>query len=176
MKYGPGLQQGSSRATLTNRKSTVPQPAGITSGESRRRKMMSEPKIVLSWTDGHERKRQREIDPVIDIRSFRGCPGYAQLVVLVGSRTGLSVADILRWLWTEGIERSETWVRRRRWLSQQPGTVNSRGRSNVDGQDERAFKIMRANSTLSVRRLAYVLREHGIRRSSEWVRQNRTRG
>ena len=135
---------------------------------------MSE-KITLSWVDGRDRERQLAIDPVVDIRRFRGCPGYAQLVVLVGSHIDLSVADMLRWLEAEGIYRSGTWVRRRRWLSQQPGTTNSTGRSNVDGQEARAVAIMRANPTLSVRRLAYVLRERGIKRSAEWVRQNRTR-
>lgn len=132
-------------------------------------------KIVLTWTDGHGRKRQREIDPVIDIRDFRGCPGFAQLVVLVGSRSGLSVADMLRWLDAEGIERSESWVRRRRWLSQQPGTSNSLGRSNIDGHEQRAIELMSLHPALSVRRLAYVLRQHGIRRSPEWVRMNRCR-
>lgn len=131
--------------------------------------------ITLSWVDGRGRKRQVAIDPVVDIRSFRGSPGYAELVVLVGSHIGLSVADILRWLEAEGIYRSGTWVRRRRWLSQQPGTVNSTGRSNVDRQETRAIEIMRAYPTLSVRRLAYVLGERGIKRSAEWVRQNRTR-
>lgn len=132
-------------------------------------------KIVLTWVDGRNRERQREIETVIDITDFRGCPGYAQLIVLVGSRIGLSVADMLRWLEAEGIERSGQWVRRRRWLSQPPGTVNGSGRSNIDGQEQRALTIMRNNPTLSVRRLAYVLRERGIRRSAEWVRQNRTR-
>ena len=132
-------------------------------------------KIALSWVDGRGKKRQLAIDPVIDIRTFRGCPGYAQLIVLVGSYIGLSVADMLRWLESEDIYRSATWVRRRRWLSQQPDTINSTGRSNVDRQEARAIEIMRANTTLSVRRLAYVLGERGIKRSAEWVRQNRTR-
>jgi hypothetical protein len=132
-------------------------------------------KIVLTWMDGRG-KKEREIDPVFDIRDFRGTPAFALLAVAVGSHSGMSIMEIVRWLNAEGIGRSWGWVQRRRWLSRPPGTVNRSGaRANIDGLDDRAVTIMREYPTLSVRRLAWVLRENGIRRSSEWVRQNRCR-
>jgi hypothetical protein len=135
-------------------------------------------KSTMTWTDDRGREHAREVNHLIDIRNFLGTPGYALL--LVAANTNLSVGDLERWLnhiiapKFPKARRSDSWLKRRRWMFQQLGTINACSRPNRDGKDERARKIMREHPRLSVRKLAHVLRkEYGIRRSSEWVRQHR---
>lgn len=125
----------------------------------------------LFWTDGHGKEVSRPISYTLDTRNHRGEPGAALL--LIAANTHLSIADLLRLLKLEGIERSRSWVRRRRWMFQQPDVVNSPGKPNRDGKDERAREIMADNPTLSVRQLAWLLSKSGITRSREWVRMHR---
>jgi len=50
------------------------------------------------------------------------------------------------------IERTESWIKRRRWLFQKPGTNNYKApRPDRTGNHKRAVKIMRQNPTESVR-------------------------
>jgi hypothetical protein len=134
-------------------------------------------KATMTWTDGWGHTVERDVGLSIDVEKFRGTPGYALLVV--AANTNLSVGDIERYLtYIVGgpDERSTSWIQRRRWLFQQPGTDNSakNGRAaNGDGQAARAGKIMRANPNLSVRGLVRLLGECGIERGREWVRQHR---
>ena len=132
----------------------------------------------MSWTDWRGNRITREVNQVIDVRDFVGTPGYALLVV--AANTNLSKADVLRYLKAledkgmEGVRRSLGWVQRRRWLFQLPDANNWKGpRKNADGKDERAHTIMAANPTLSLRDLVLLLKDQGIARSREWVRQNR---
>jgi hypothetical protein len=118
----------------------------------------------------------REFNQTIDIREFLGTPGYPML--LIAANTRLSVGDILTFLdfqadTTKGVGRSRSWIQRRRWVFQQPGTDNT---VNRDGKDARAAEIMDANPTCSSRELVMILQRHLITRSREWVRLRRVSG
>lgn len=126
---------------------------------------------TLRWQNGSGKNEERPIDWTLDIRNHRGEPGFALL--LIAANTHLSVSDLLRFLSAESIGRSPTWVKHRRWLFQQPGTVNPTSPPNRDGKDTRAVEIMREHLQLSVRDLAKLLKENGITRSREWVRRRR---
>jgi hypothetical protein len=134
-------------------------------------------KVTMTWVDFRGHAVERDVALSIDVGKFRGTPGYALLVV--AANTNLSVADIQRYL-THIVggqdARSTSWIQRRRWLFQQPGTDNSakNGRApDGDRQAARAVKIMRGNPNLSVRGLVLLLRKHGIKREREWVRKHR---
>jgi hypothetical protein len=133
-------------------------------------------KTTMSWTNRHGKTERRTIKHVIDIRDFRGTPGYSMLVV--AANTHLSVADIERFLAAESLElprvlRSQTWIQNRRWLFQQPGTDNYKPQSDQDGKGAKAREIMAANPRLSNWSLSKLLKEHGIKRSKEWCRRHR---
>lgn len=131
----------------------------------------------FSWTNGRGNKIVREVNMVIDVREYLGTPGYSML--LTAANTNLSVGDIdsvLNIVDREcpGVERSSSWIRRRRWLFQQPGTVNVNGpKPNEDGRQARALAIMDDNRTMSVRQLVHLLKRNGITRCREWVRKHR---
>jgi len=127
----------------------------------------------LTWTDWRGRECERHVNDTLEIREFKGTPGYALLVM--AANTHLSVSDLYRLLDSDGVERGEMWIRRRRWLFQQPGTVNSNSNANRDGKDEKAYAIMREHPTDSLRFVVRVLKEHGITRSKDWVRTHRCR-
>ncbi len=127
--------------------------------------------IKLEWTDWRGKPQAREVKQTLDVRDFIGTPGYALLVV--AANTHLSVADILYFVESRGVGRSRNWIQKRRWLFQLPGTKNPIARPDGDGRHDEAIKIMAANPTLSLRNLALLLKEHGITRGREWLRQNR---
>ena len=133
-------------------------------------------KTTISWTTWRGKEITREINLTLDIRDFRGTPGYPLLVV--AANTHLSISDIERFLEAEALElprvlRSRTWIQNRRWLFQQPGTDNYKPQSDQDGKGAEARVIMAANSALSNRDLSDLLKEHGIKRSREWCRHHR---
>ena len=137
--------------------------------------------ITMTWEGLSGRTVSREVNQIIDIRDFIGTPGYSLL--LVAANTHLSIADLAWILFMQSlalkkprIERSRTWCQKRRWLFQQPGTVNRISRSDRDGKGERAVKIMGEHPRLSVRDLQALLKQSGITRSREWVRQHRGDG
>ena len=123
----------------------------------------------MKWIDGHGNEVSREIIETIDLRQFEGRPGYALLVLAANPH--LSRVNIWHWLQHKGVERSQTWIARRRWLFQEPCAPGTKPDS--DGKRNRAVEIMRANPTLSLRDLTRLLAEYGIKRSREWVRRNR---
>ena len=128
----------------------------------------------MTFTNGHGKEVSREIDMTPDIRKFRGTPGHALLIIAANRH--LSVSDLWRLLGLEGIERSWSWIQRRRWLFQDPDTVNGYGpKPNADGKDSRAIDIMRDNTTLSARQLSRLLKDNGISRNKDWVQKNRCR-
>lgn len=135
------------------------------------------PKTTLSWTNWRGKKKSRVINHVIDIRDFRGTPGYSMHVV--AANTSLSAFDIEMFLGVEArefplVERTPSWIKRRRWLFQQPGANNRKNPpSDQDGNHARAVKIMGENPKLSVRGLSRLLKEDGIKRSPEWCRKHR---
>jgi len=130
------------------------------------------PTGALNFVDGRGREQCRSIRYVVDVRDFEDTPGQAHLVIAANRH--LSVGDLVRLLRTFGIERSRSWVQRRRWMYQDPDTVNrSGGKPNADGKDERAIEIMLDNPRLSARQLVRLLAENGIKRGKDWVWLNR---
>ena len=133
--------------------------------------------IELYFEDGRGNRVTRKVKQVIDVRDFIGTPGYSLLVA--AANTELSVPDIQRFLdvqarETPGVARGLNWIRRRRWLFQQPGTENKSGlRENADGKDNRAIAIMRLHARQSAHGLSLLLKEHGIARSRDWCRLHR---
>jgi hypothetical protein len=127
--------------------------------------------LTLDEPDRYGREQVRTVNLTIDIRDFKDKAGFAWLVLAANPH--LSVRDIQEVLINVGEqhERPLGWISRRRWLFHGSGTPG--GKRNADGQDERAREIMAEHPRLSCRKLVYVLREHSIFRSSEWVRQNR---
>jgi len=127
---------------------------------------------TIIWTDGHGKEVSREINLTLNVEDFRGTPGYAQLVIAANRH--LSIPTVERWLELVGVEVSRNWLYRRRWMFQDPKTVNKPGsKSDEDGKYARAVAIIRENRKMSVGRLSWLLRQHGITRCREWVRQHR---
>lgn len=128
----------------------------------------------MTWTDWRGREHTREVNWVIDTRTHRGAPGHALLIIAANPH--LSVSELKRLLRVLGVERSRNWLQKRRWLFQQPGTVNPDGiKPNADGRDDAALVLMRENPKKSLRDLSRLLAQHGIRRGKDWVRKNRCR-
>lgn len=129
-----------------------------------------------TWTltlepDRYGREQVRTVNLTIDIRDFKDKAGFAWL--LMAANPQLSVRDLQEVLANVGKqhERPRGWISRRHWLfhgPQKPGA-----RRNADGMDEKASQIMAENPRLSNRQMTHLLREHGIRRSPEWVRKHR---
>jgi hypothetical protein len=133
-------------------------------------------KETINWPGLRGKTITLDVNQVIDVRDFIGTPGYALL--LLAANTNLSASVIDCYLHQRGgVNRSMTWIRKRRWLFQQPGTNNAKGPTpNADRNDARAIKIMSENPELSLRNLVVLLKERGIKRSREWVRQRRCDG
>lgn len=133
---------------------------------------MKAPELAFWWNDQHGKEVTRKITTLIDTGEFVGAPGRALLVIAANRH--LSIGDLRRLLLHWGIERSTSWIQRRRWLFQDPATVNSAGtKANADGKDNRAIAIMQEYPTVSVIGLSRLLAKHGIKRSREWVRRHR---
>ncbi len=134
----------------------------------------------MSWTDWRGKEQVREFNQIIDVRDFLGTPGYSML--LVAANTHLSAPDIELFLEMVSRESEETqwvgrplsWIKRRRWMFQKPDTDNTKPpASNLDGKQERAVSLMSEHPKWSVRGLHRMLKQNGIVRSTEWVRQHR---
>ncbi|SPE27149.1 hypothetical protein SBA5_580028 [Candidatus Sulfotelmatomonas gaucii] len=128
-------------------------------------------KLVMTRTHWSGKEIRCDIHQIIDIRDFKGTAGYALLVCAANGH--LSIFNIREFLKLQGVERGESWIRRRRWLFQPPGTVNSNSNANQDGKDEQARAIMREYHKASLRYVVRVLKEHGIHRGKDWVRTHR---
>jgi hypothetical protein len=126
----------------------------------------------MKWIDGRGNEVSRDVNEAIDIRQFEDVPGYALLVIAANPH--LSRFEIWAWLQRHGVERPDSWIKKRRWLFQMPDCRNAPGvKPDADGLGKRALDIMRANPTLSSRALAKLLAKQGIKRSREWVRKSR---
>ena len=128
------------------------------------------PKLTL--TDSRGREKTRTVNATIDIRDFKDKAGFAYLVIAANPH--LSLRDIQEVLASVGEqhERPFGWIRRRRWMFHDPRSGVGQ-KPNADGKDEKARKIIAANPHMSARQLVYLLKQHGIIRSREWVRKNR---
>jgi hypothetical protein len=127
--------------------------------------------LTLGEPDRYGNEQTRTVNITLDIRDFKDRAGFAYLVMAANPH--LSVRDIQEVLAAVGEqhERPVGWISRRRWLFH--GTGKSGMKRNADGKDEKAHALMAANPRLSNRQMVYLLREKGIRRSREWVRQHR---
>lgn len=134
------------------------------------------PTSTLTWTDWRGKEQVRTVNHVLDIRDFRGTAIYPWL--LIAANTHLSVGNLWEFLCLVAeefprVERSRSWIHRKRWMAQPPDAVNPINRPNSDGKDARALKIMAGNPNLSLRGVVRLLSEHGIRRGKDWVCKNR---
>ena len=129
---------------------------------------------TMRWTDWRGKVQTRQINPTLTLEQYKGTPGHALLIIAANRH--LSVADLERLLDSEDIERSRSWIQRRRWLFSDPDAINAPGtKPNVDNKAARAIAIMRDNPNLSLRQLSYLLKQHGIHRGKDWVMKNRCR-
>lgn len=129
---------------------------------------------TIRWTDLRGKEHTRETKNTIDIRDFKGLPGYPLLVLAANRHLSGGVLEMLLELEGGKNLRSRSWIYRRRWLFLDPKTVQGSGsQPNADGRDPRAVAIMRENPTLSLRDLSRLLAQHGIKRGKDWVRQHR---
>jgi hypothetical protein len=127
--------------------------------------------LTYDEPDRYGQERVRTVNRIIDIADFTDRAGFAYL--LMAANPQLSVRDTQEVLASVGEqhERPVGWISRRRWLFH--GVGKSGAKPNPDGKDAEARRIMAENPRLSNRQMVYLLRENGIRRSREWVRQNR---
>lgn len=133
---------------------------------------MSDTSTMVYW-DGRDREVAREVRHTLDARDFLGTAVYPWLVIAANQH--LSAPELELFLTrqshaTPGTARSLSWIKRRRWMAQPPGTSNV---GNRDWNHARALQIMAENPKLSVRGLVLVLKDRGITRSREWVRRHR---
>lgn len=127
---------------------------------------------AMRWTDWRGKEQTRQVNLTLALEQYRGTPGHALLIIAANRH--LSVSDIERLFDLEGIERSRSYIQRRRWMFQDPETVNDPGaKPNADGKDDAAIAIMRDHPTLSIRRLSWLLKQNGIHRGKTWVMHNR---
>ena len=139
---------------------------------------LDDARATLRWIDYRGFEQTRIFNQTIDVRAFIGTPGYSLLVV--AANTHLSIANIEHFLdersrEAPGTARSKSWIQRRRWLFQRPGTDNNTKRPvpDLDGKQARAVAVMSEYPKASLYELVGILREHGIKRSREWVRLHR---
>ncbi len=127
--------------------------------------------LTLDKPDRYGREQVRTVNLTIDIRDFKERAGFAWL--LMAANPHLSTSDIQEVLSNVGEQHTRPvgWISRRRWMFH--GRRRAGAKTNSDGLDEKALKIMAENPHLSSRKLAQLLRKSGAHRSAEWVRQNR---
>lgn len=116
----------------------------------------------------------REVHQVIQTVRFADMAVYPWLVMAANPH--LSTPDIVSVILATGGKhsfRSERWLRKRRCMVQPNSTEAPGRRPNADGDGDRALKIMRANTEMSIRDLERLLKKHGIDRGREWVRIHR---
>ena len=121
----------------------------------------------------------REACFTVDVRMFARTAIYPYLLMCANPH--LSSPDITRVIFATGAPatyRSARWLNARRWMvSHAKRPVAAEGspgrRPNADGRDPQAIRIMRDNPEMSLRNLVRLLKDHGIVRNKNWVRQYR---
>jgi hypothetical protein len=132
-------------------------------------------KTTMFWTDWGGNQRTEEVNLVADARSVVGLAGYPWLIIAANPHlSNAAIERHLSYCGIDGVERSLSWIQRRRWMFRtvEPGNTNG-PRSDPDGKQVRAVRIMRENTNLSARQLSRLLKENRIIRSREWVRKHR---
>ena len=133
--------------------------------------------LTLYTEDNNGHPIERKVHQVIDARDFLGTAVYPFLIMAANPH--LPAIAIWEWLFeqskqTPGAERPVSWIRKRRWMVQKPGSRLRPGvKANADGMDPAALEFMANNPGLSLRDLVVELRAAGIRRGREWCRRNR---
>jgi hypothetical protein len=132
-------------------------------------------KATMPGWDLRGNKITVEVNLIADARGVVGLAGYPWIIMAANPQ--LSNVLIERYLGNcgiDGAERSLSWIQRRRWMFRtvEPGNTNG-PKSDTDGNQARAVRIMRENTNLSARQLSRLLRENRIIRSREWVRKHR---
>lgn len=121
--------------------------------------------------DRYGREQSRDVNLTIDIRDFKDNAGFVYL--LIAANPQLSIRDIqdIATAVNANHHRPVGWLSRRRWLFHGLGKPGLK--PNIDGRDEQARALMAEHPNLSSRETVQLLRESGIVRSREWVRQHR---
>ena len=125
---------------------------------------------TISWKNWRGKLETRPVKFTLDLRDFKGTAAFVLLVAAANKHLGTS--DLMRLLETFDVERSRSYVQRRRWMvdpTKHPPGV----KPGADGQDARALDILDANPRASARALVRLLAEKGIRRGKTWVWANR---
>lgn len=87
-------------------------------------------------------------------------------MLVVAANRDSSIADIERFFGVKGVERSRSWIQRRRWLFDKEDAIHPNGpKPNADGNNDQAVATMREFPCVSVRHLVVLLKERGITRS-----------
>jgi hypothetical protein len=112
----------------------------------------------------------KKVNIRIDVSRFTECAGFAFLVMAANPH--LSATEIQHVLQSFGETqwRSETWIKKRRWMFNADSTPLQ---PSADGLDERAGQIMRNNPRLAARKMTALLRANGIPRPPHWVYRSR---
>lgn len=127
-------------------------------------------KLTYDEPDRYGRK-VRTVNRTIDIADFTDRAGFAWLLMAANPHLSVrEIQDVLSHI-GEQHERPAGWISRRRWMFHGKGKTGAK--RNADGKDEQARKILADNPHVSCAKASYLLRKQGIRRSAEWVRQNR---
>jgi hypothetical protein len=131
--------------------------------------------ITISWEDYLDRKRSIKVNQVVDARSFEGMAGYPWIIMAANPHLSNREMELaLSECGGDDMERSESWIQRRRWMFRRSVDIARNGATpNRDGNYARALQIMRGHPTVSNCKLVHILKEHRIKRSREWVRKHR---
>jgi len=134
------------------------------------------PTSRMTWTDWRGKEQVRTIKHLVDIRDFQDTAVYPWL--LMAANPHLSTTDIHRFLSVvaddfPAVERPRSWIQKRRWMTQSPDAVSQFSRPDSDGKDDQARRVIADNSSLSLRSLVALLKQHGISRGKDWVRKAR---
>ena len=127
--------------------------------------------LTLGDPDRYGREQSRTVNLTIDIRDFKDKAGFAYLVMAANPHLSVRDTQAVLASVSEQHERPVGWISRRRWLFH--GTGKAGAKPNADDKDQAARRIMEGNPRLSARQMVYRLRDAGIDRSREWIRQNR---
>jgi hypothetical protein len=116
-----------------------------------------------------------EVNLVADARDVVGLAGFPWIVIAANPQLS---NDKISWFLStcgiDGVERSSGWIQRHRGMFRRVRQQPAGGcKEDADGNYARAVRIMREYPTESARHLVYILKEHQIKRSREWVRQHR---
>ena len=121
--------------------------------------------------------KPKEVKTVADARDIEGLAGYPWIIIAANPHlSNTAICNYLGECGIPGVERSPSWVQRRRWMFRSGSSPGAGRAADLDGKQSRALTIMQAHPEMSVRRLVYLLKENGIKRQREWVRKHRVTG